>query len=222
MPLTEDSKAWKRNPEYRHVYNKLWLSLDQGLKAAPVPVKPKKYPVFYKPIYNLYGWGKKAFRAESNPKEEVHPGMFWMETLEGVHWTIDGEFKNGEIEDAFALEGKKDKDRFSLWKPTNKNLNWVEGWLAKKISEYEGPINLEGIGNYVIEIHLRKSEQMDIMKSKGHSYCAPIYQRNFEEKQTSGTNFVDLGKEQSMKGETIFGYVTAETKEKALKAKNQI
>ena len=61
-----DSAAWRLNPEYRHIYDKLRLALDAGLVAAPCGVAPDDLgvapedEVFVKPITNLAGMGLNA------------------------------------------------------------------------------------------------------------------------------------------------------------------
>jgi hypothetical protein len=109
-----DGRAWVKNPSYNYVYNKLWLCKVQGIKCAPAGVEPESYPVFYKPIINLYSLGAGSFKAEKPTEGRVSPGLFWMEYLEGKHWTFDCFYKDGAFTDVYALEAEKEDDEFKL------------------------------------------------------------------------------------------------------------
>jgi hypothetical protein len=54
---TEDADAWKWNPEFRWIYNKITVARSQGLDAGPHGTLPPSFPVFSKPIVNLKGMG---------------------------------------------------------------------------------------------------------------------------------------------------------------------
>lgn len=170
-----DEKAWIDNPKYNYVYNKLWLCRTQNLEAGPVPTKPNNYPVFYKPIINLYSLGAYSFKVEGEVEKRFHPGLFWMEYLSGEHWTINCEYKNGEISDPFVLQAEKKGDLFDLWKPYSMDYGWIEKWLGRYLSGYQGPLNLEGIGENLIEVHLRTSDQIDLMEDEEKHFCTPFF-----------------------------------------------
>jgi hypothetical protein len=171
-----DGKAWIQNPGYNFVYNKLWLSKTQNITCAPAGVEPENYPVFYKPITNLYSLGAKSFKANSPVKGRLHPGLFWSEYLEGKHWTFDCSFKNGSVSDVFALRADKKKDVFSCWGEIKKpDLTEAKDWISNYLVGYKGNLNFEFIGDKIIEVHLRNSDQMQKMKESGHGVCVPFF-----------------------------------------------
>lgn len=75
---TDDPDAYRRNPDYRWVYNKLSLAESQGLACAPHGVEPTSYPVFSKPIINLRGMGQGSRTLESREEylQQQTPGHF--------------------------------------------------------------------------------------------------------------------------------------------------
>jgi len=170
-----DGKAWVKNPGYNFVYNKLWLSKTQGIKCAPAGVEPENYPVFYKPIMNMYSLGAESFKADSPVNKRLHPGIFWSEYLNGEHWTFDCTF-NGSLIDVFALRADKSGDVFSSWeKMKTPDLTPAKRWASKYLIGYEGDLNFELIGDKIIEVHLRRSDQMQKMRNNGHQFCVPFF-----------------------------------------------
>lgn len=162
-----DAHAWRLNPEYRRVYDKLWIALNQGVTAAPVGVSPMDMGfeaderVFVKPITNLHGVSLDA-RAVWADAVPVHPGCFWSRLLEGVQTSTDCLLRDGKTL-WFA------HSRASQEKSGNRPVYWEIGvdlpereptiarLLGRWLPGYTGLCNLEMIGGYVIEAHLRGS-----------------------------------------------------------------
>lgn len=158
-----DGKRWIENEQYRHVYNKLWLCSTQDVRFAPCGVEPEKYPVFYKPIMNLYSLGAFAFKAnEAIQSSKKHPGIFWMEYLSGDHFTVDGNWNGSSIRNPAIYKANKKNDVFESWIPVDTALEVPERWGRSYLADYEGPINFEWIGETLIEVHLRKSLQIQL------------------------------------------------------------
>lgn len=156
-----DAKAWMNNPSFQHVYNKLWLCRTQNIKCAPCPIKPESYPVFYKPIINFYSLGAYAFKASSEIDEDrEHPGLFWMEYVEGDHYTVDGYWNKNEFRTEVIFKANKEEDIFQYWIPSSHDLEFIRDWAREHLSDYKGPINFEWIGDTIIECHLRNSSQL--------------------------------------------------------------
>lgn len=176
-----DGKAWINNPRYNYVYNKLWLCKTQEIKAAPSGVEPDSYPVFYKPIINLYSLGAFSFKADGPVDGVIHSGLFWMEYLEGKHWTFDCYYNQESFHDVYALEAEKSDDNFDLWKIIeDPDLEYSKWWVKKHLKGYSGPLNIEIIGDNIIEVHLRNSEQLSLMKNRGKGYCSPVFGKDRE------------------------------------------
>jgi len=158
-------------PNYRNLFNKLELALSQGLNAAPAAVNPLHDGYYIsRPIYNLYGMGlgaKKFWYSDEMyndllNNDVVPPGHFWCEWLDGNHLSID--FHRNPENGIFYTR--------SVWQGrhySKDNLTKFETWtrLENKIHPYDikinlpwndekvVAINLEMIGKYVIEAHLR-------------------------------------------------------------------
>jgi hypothetical protein len=185
MPDHPDADAWKRNLQYNQVYNKLWLMQTQNVDCAPCPIEPSSYPVFYKPIINLYSLGCCAFKANRPVSEsKKHPGLFWSEYLTGKHWTFDAKCQSGELVNAVGLEGHKSDGVFDYWEPMKPNLSMVRPWSKRYLVGYSGPINFELIGDTIIECHLRNSNEIKKVypdnypshnQSEASEYIVPIY-----------------------------------------------
>src|SRR6202040_1729173 len=95
---TDDPDAYRRNPDYRWVYNKLALAESQGLGCAPHGVEPTSYPVFTKPIINLrsMGQGSRTLASREEYLQQQTPGHFWMTLLRGAHVSSDLAVIRGE------------------------------------------------------------------------------------------------------------------------------
>lgn len=162
-----DPAAWRLYPAYRQVYDRLWLALEAGLRAAPCGVEPcdcglgPDDAVFVKPIINLYGAARRAglYRAAEVPAE---PGLFWCEYLQGEHTSTDCLVKDGEVlwmAHSLAAE-RKDQSRPLYWevgieRPEIEPM--VCAWVGRYLAGYTGLCNLELIGGRPIECHLRGS-----------------------------------------------------------------
>jgi hypothetical protein len=162
-----DAAAWRLNPAHRQVYDKLWLALSSGLRAAPCGVDPRDVgigpdmQVFVKPIINLAGM---ALRARAVPADAVpsEPGSFWCERLEGAHTSSDCLVRDGRAVWFAHTRGAdaKDRERPIYWEigadlPELEPV--LEDWVAKHLQGYSGLCNLEMIGGRPIEVHLRGS-----------------------------------------------------------------
>lgn len=162
-----DAAAWRLNPRYRDVYDKLRLALDAGLSAAPCGVTPMDLgiapgdEVFVKPITNLSGMGldARAMRAGDVPAE---PGSFWCERLTGLHTSTDCLVQEGVVR-WFAhtrASAEKDAARPIYWEigASLPELEpWIHDWVGRHLSGYNGLCNIELIGGRPIEVHLRGS-----------------------------------------------------------------
>jgi hypothetical protein len=163
---TEDSDAWQWNPAHRWVYNKLAVALSQGLDAAPHGVPPPFYPVFSKPIVNLKGMGVGSRVLASPADYEAHytPGHLWMKLLEGRHVSSDVAVVDGEPRWWRHVTGKPaGEGTFDYWivhaEPNAAIEDYCEAWVRKNLAGYTGMLNLEAIGERIIEVHLRFADQ---------------------------------------------------------------
>ncbi len=163
---TEDSDAWQWNPAHRWVYNKLAVALSQGLDAAPHGVSPPFYPVFSKPIVNLKGMGVGSRVLASQADYDAHytPGHLWMNLLEGRHVSSDIAVVAGEPCWWRHVTGKPaGEGTFDYWivhaEPDAAIEEYCTAWVRDNLAGYTGMLNLETIGERIIEVHLRFADQ---------------------------------------------------------------
>lgn len=167
----EDFQTWRMYPKYRNLFNKLEVALSQGLNAAPAAVNPLHEGYYIsRPIYNLYGMGlgaKKFWYSDDMynsmlNNDIVPPGHFWCEWVDGDHLSIDFHRnpQNGLFYTRSVWQGKHySKDnltKFQTWTRLDSNIHLYDikldlPWNDEKVVA----INLEMIGKYVIEAHLR-------------------------------------------------------------------
>lgn len=171
---TEDSDAWQWNPSYRWVYDKLAVALSQNLEAGPHGTPPPRFPVFSKPIVNLKGMGVGSRVLHSHADYERHaaPGHFWMTLLNGRHVSSDIAVVDGEprwwrhVSGTPAGEGM-----FDYWVVHAEADVAIEArcgeWVRKHLAHYTGMLNLETIGETIIEAHLRFADQWPDLYGKG-------------------------------------------------------
>jgi hypothetical protein len=163
---TEDSDAWQWYPAHRFVYDKLKLALSQNLEAAPHGVEPPRYPVFSKPIVNLRGMGvgSRVLTSQADYLAHYAPGHFWMTLLDGRHVSSDVAVVDGAPRWWRHVTGKPaGEGTFDYWIVHAEPDTGIEarcgGWIEKNLAGYTGMLNLETIGETIIEAHLRFSDQ---------------------------------------------------------------
>jgi hypothetical protein len=163
---TEDGDAWRWNPEYKWVYDKLAVAESQGLACAPHGIDPDTFPVFSKPIYNMRGMGAGSgvLRTAREYKQRQRPGHFWMQLLEGEHVSTDVAVVNGEVKWQRHSAGTPlDGGMFDYWTvlaaPKPRIETYLANWVSKHMSGYTGMLNLETIDATIIEVHMRFADQ---------------------------------------------------------------
>lgn len=170
IPMT-DITAYSHFKSFRWVYDKMRVAELQGLACGPLGIIPDKFPVFLKPIYNLFGGSISAYKIDDermyDRHQNYHPGRFWMEFLEGDHMQHDIAMLKGEVQYAekflghkFFLDGNH-TGAFDFWVRGGKK-DWNYNWLESHLQEYTGFINVETIGEQIIEIHLRPGLIVDL------------------------------------------------------------
>jgi len=156
-----DMEAWDYYPKYRWIYNKIELCLFQNVKCAPMPIEPDKYPVIIKPITNLYGMGLNIAKVKNIYEFYDHwlNNNFWMPFQKGEHLSYDIILFRGKIKFHTCFLGRKSKKvlgEFKYWKSVTRNIPKIVKKLIKKhFKSYYGCLNVELIGNVMIEAHLR-------------------------------------------------------------------
>lgn len=175
-----DVHAWRLNPSHRHIYNKLHVALSQGLTAAPSGVSPvlmglpPQQQCFVKPITNLGGMSLNsvAITAEKlaeasinqlqNSQDNCAAGSFWCEFLSGQQTSTDVLILNGEPMwyGHTKAADQKDNNRPIYWligADCGESEPAIEQFIRRELAGYTGLCNVEMIGEYLIEVHLRGS-----------------------------------------------------------------
>jgi hypothetical protein len=159
------------------IYDKLILSKYLGYKCGPAGSLPENpCNVIVKPCVNFRGMSVGAQILYLDAEEKVPHGFFWCEIFEGRHLSFD--YNHGR--QVLAVEGFKDEskrlDRFSLWKKVSDTF--VLPNKIKNIADKYEWLNIEVIGNCVIDVHLRRNS--NFMNHNGNEII-PIWKENFYE-----------------------------------------
>jgi hypothetical protein len=163
---TDDADAFRWNARHRWLYNKLNVAESQGLECAPHGIAPARFPVFSKPIYNLKGMGTGSRTLQSRADYEQHcePGHMWMTLLQGDHVSSDVAVINGKVQWMRHAVGRVlPRGTFDYWVIEESARPQLEThcarWIAERLADYNGMLNLETIGGRIIEAHLRFADQ---------------------------------------------------------------
>lgn len=166
----EDTDAWIKYPKHRNWFNKLWLADQLGYNCGPAGLSPFKAGVYVvRPIYNLRGMGlnSRFQHIEANDVAAVEPGYFWCEKFEGRHISASFKFFHNTVAKWIPFSA------FEGFRGIDKPLYKFEKWIRVSINEVpEVPrllndlsdvstINVEFIGNKIIEVHLRDTPDPD-------------------------------------------------------------
>ena len=173
----DDITAWQQRPWTRIWINKLHVAQVQDLECAPHGIYPTKFPVISRPTYNMDGMGAGA-EIWRGPEDVVYrAGHFWTEVLEGDHTSWDIMLERGEITESYIAQGHHITiSQFSHW-----NI-WhampaihVKGFIARHFNERSGKINIECIGDKIIEIHFRWCPEWEHWYDRVPFYSVPLW-----------------------------------------------
>jgi hypothetical protein len=163
---TEDSDSWQWYPAQRWIYDKLAVALSQQLDAGPHGTPVPRFPVFSKPIVNLKGMGvgSRVLASQADYDEHYTPGHFWMTLLDGRHVSSDVAVVDGAPRGWRHVTGKPaGEGTFDHWivhaEPDAGIEAYCGAWVRKNLAGYTGMLNLETIGEKIIEAHLRFADQ---------------------------------------------------------------
>jgi len=166
----EDWEAYGAYPHHRNWFNKLWVAEKMGYDCGPAGIAPADDGVYVvRPIYNLSGMGVGATVKEikGGDYNQVPAGYFWCEYFDGPHYSAD--YKWEYDRDNIMGEWKEPWRGQSCYEGVNMPINLSKFYEWKR-SDYIPPvpnelvelrdvghINVEFIGDKVIEVHLRQS-----------------------------------------------------------------
>ena len=166
----DDEDAYVKYPQHRKWFNKLYLAEVLGYNCGPAGYAPTKDGTYViRPIYNLAGMGIGAYVTDMKAGDNTitPPGYFWCEYFDGKHYSADYYWET----DRDLVKGKwlNPWKGLSCWEGTNMPINLTK-FVEWKRSDYiprvpdelaclrdVNKINVEFIGDRVIEVHLRHS-----------------------------------------------------------------
>jgi hypothetical protein len=162
----DDPPTWDLYPDRRWLHNKLAICASQGLPHGPHGTDPPAFPVFSKPIYNLRGMGAggRVIESDDDYRSSLTPGHFWMPLLTGPQVSTDLALLEGHIVWCRHTTGVPlAQGTFDYWIVHAETMPELESsladWIRRHLRGFTGVINIETIGDRIIECHLRMSDQ---------------------------------------------------------------
>lgn len=158
--ITDDITAWDLFPRSRWMLNKLYVQEALNNPCGPLGIDPPQYPVWVKPVINLYGLGIGAKKVDSSDMMDYAPGMMWMPYYTGDHISYDIKYEHDEIVEVYSAQGFNGP-HFTEWNVSKIEPDHKLKFLVYKLScigELPKYFNIETIDNNLIECHPRWSE----------------------------------------------------------------
>lgn len=160
MNLTNDVDFWHTtDPDDLWLFDKLILSKKLGYVCGPAGVAPAKAGTYIvRPCVNYRMMSRGAGFMQLSPEshDAVPDGYFWCEAFTGRHLSFDYCYGRQTL----AVEGFRDDpqrlDRFSCWQKIRDT--YVLPKLLRPIAEKYPWLNIEVIGDKIIEAHLRYND----------------------------------------------------------------
>jgi hypothetical protein len=177
MTQVSDVDCWdKIDPEDLWVTDKLILAKRLGYVCGPAGLKvPRAAYYVVRPCvnYRMMSRGATIEYLDCND-DSIPDGYFWCERFKGRHLSFD--FNYGV--QTLAVEGFRDDserlDRFSKWTKVD-DIFFVPPILQPILKKYEW-VNLEVIGDNVIEVHFRYN---DDFACHGSKTIIPVWKDKF-------------------------------------------
>lgn len=140
------------------LYNKLELSTRLHYKCGPVGIDvPSPGWYIVRPCVNLIGLGLGATKEWLDKSTDHLPiGYFWCEWFTGTHYSID--FENGNhVRTTIGIRDSSDLTKWKKWLCVGDRVD-IPYLILDSNLHYRYPnMNIEFIGNKLIEVHLRKN-----------------------------------------------------------------
>lgn len=166
--VTGDHAAYRRFPENRHVYDKLWIAKTQRLRCGQLEeLKNKesniKYPIFIKPRWgHLSAASKNCYKITSQSqlsKYLDYPDMMWSEFINGTEGMTDFLLLNGrivwQITYVYSDEQNGFTDVYKYVSPYTRTIPSIEQWTRDHVHGHTGFVNIQYRKDKIIEVGLR-------------------------------------------------------------------
>jgi hypothetical protein len=175
-----DGAAFKKNPEYNFVYDKLFVAQSQNIKAGELKElrdkkKPVEYPIFIKPRYgHKTASSKYCYKIKSRAELEEHfdkPDMMWSEFVDATEGMTDFVVVDGHIVYQLSyIYSDKQYGFADVWKkidPSTQPPREIVEWVGKYFTGYTGPVNVQYRDTVIIEVGLRFARSGMYIESSG-------------------------------------------------------
>lgn len=175
--MISDCDVWLTiDPQDLWVYDKLIVARRLGYRCGPAGVQAPAGKYIIRPCvnYRMMGFGAKIVDLTDDNQDQMVPdGYFWCELFTGRHLSFD--YHNGQ--QVLAVEGFRNSDRldrFCRWRKIQ-DIFTVPEVLRPIVDKYQW-VNIEVIGDKVIEVHLRYNDDFS-----GHDCdeIIPIWKEDF-------------------------------------------
>lgn len=178
------------SPDDLWVYDKFILSKKLGYYCGPSGTVPLPGRYIVRPCVNfrmMSAGARISLLEDDRDKDLVPPGYFWCETFKGRHLSFDYQFGKQVL----AVEGFRNSyrlDRFSEWRKVNDTYKLPD--LLKPLTEKYEWLNIEVIGDKIIEVHLRYNDDF-----VGHtsSTIIPVWKDDSELTKKNNFHFNPCG-----------------------------
>ena len=167
MPF-HDAECYNRYPQYKHVYDKLWIIKSQGLHGGRLEkLKGKEdkvnYPIFIKPRWgHLSACSKNCYKINSADellKYIEYKDMIWSEFIDATEGMTDYVMLNGVIVHQLTYPYSPKQNGFSDdWKyvsPDTTPPSIITEWVKQHMKDFTGIVNAQYRDTKIIEIGLR-------------------------------------------------------------------
>jgi hypothetical protein len=199
-----DGTAYKKNPKYRFVYDKLFIAQSQGMAAGPLQELTGKtdiaFPIFIKPRYgHQTSSSKDCYKIKSAADLAPHlgkPDMMWSEFVDATEGMTDFVLVDGTIVYQLSYKYSEKQNGFAdVWKyidPRTQPPAEVVDWVAKHMGGYTGPFNAQYRATKIIEVGLRFARTGMYIESAGCKPLVDAINRMWETKTWSVRNEAEL------------------------------
>lgn len=176
--MMDDKDFWyTTDPDDLWLFDKLILSRKLGYVCGPAGVPPPTESLYVvRPCvnYRMMGRGASLMTLTPDNHNDVPDGYFWCEKFIGRHLSFDYHFGRQVL----AVEGFREDplrlDRFSRWEKTEDTFLLPD--ILDKVSKKYEWMNVEVIGDRVIEVHLRYN---DDFASHTSNVILPVWKDKF-------------------------------------------
>ena len=175
-----DGTAFKKNPRYNFVYDKLFVAQSQGMQAGELDeLRPKDtpidYPIFIKPRYgHMTASSKYCYKIKSREELDKHfekEHMMWSEFVNDTEGMTDFVVVDGQIVYHLSYVYSDKQYGFAdVWKKIDPSLNppsEIVEWVLKYFTGYTGPVNVQYRSKSIIEVGMRFARSGMYIESSG-------------------------------------------------------